>query len=89
MATDVPGTREVVVDGHTGCLTPPGDATALSEAMNRMMQTPIEERRAMGEKARQLIIVRYSLDAVLDQWEALYCDLLYRRGTSGNDAAAS
>lgn len=80
VATDVPGTREVVVDGHIGWLTPAGDAAALAEAMNRMRQTPPEERCAMGDRARQLIIERYSLDAALDQWETLYRDLLNRRG---------
>ena len=88
VATDVPGTREVIADGRTGWLTPPGDATALGEAMNRMMHTPLEERCAMGGKARQQIVERYSLDAVLDEWETLYRDLLNRRGTCGCDDAS-
>ena len=88
VATDVPGTHEVIADGHTGWLTQPGDAAALGEAMNRMMQTPLEERCAMGGKARQQIVERYSLDAVLDQWESLYRGLLNRRGTCGCDDAS-
>ena len=90
VATDVPGTREVIVDGQTGWLISAGDAAALGEAMNKMMQTPLEERRAMGERARRQMIERYSLDAVLDQWEVLYRDLLNRHGICGiGDAAAS
>jgi glycosyltransferase involved in cell wall biosynthesis len=76
VATDVPGTREVIVDGHTGWLAPACDAAALGETMNRMMQTPLEERRAMGERARQMVIERYSLHMILDKWEALYMGLL-------------
>lgn len=76
VATDVPGTREVIVNGETGWLAPTGDAAALAEAMTRMMQTPPEKRRTMGQQARQNVIDRYSLKAVLDQWEAQYGELL-------------
>jgi glycosyltransferase involved in cell wall biosynthesis len=87
VATDVAGTREVIVDGHTGWLVPARDTAALGEAMKRMMRTPSEERRAIGERARQQVIERFSLEAVLDQWETLYLNLLGQRGTGG--AAAS
>lgn len=78
VATDIPGTSEVIVDGQTGWLTPAGDSAALGESMARMMQLPPEERSAMGERARQLVIERFSLETVLDRWEALYGDLLQR-----------
>jgi glycosyltransferase involved in cell wall biosynthesis len=78
VATDGPGTPEALVDGQSGWLTPPGDPAALAESMIRMMRTPSEERRAMGERARQLAIERFSLKAILDRWEALYRNLLQR-----------
>ena len=78
VATDVPGTHEVIVDGETGWLAPTGDAAALAEAMTRLMQTPPEKRRTMGQRARQNVIDRFSLKAVLEQWEALYNELLTR-----------
>jgi glycosyltransferase involved in cell wall biosynthesis len=78
VATDVPGTPEVIAHGQTGFLTPAGDSTALAESMTRMMRLSAGEHRAMGEQARQLVIERYSLEAVLDRWEALYRDLLER-----------
>ena len=78
VATDVPGTREVIVDGETGWLAPTGDAAALGEAMTRMMQTPPEKRRTMGQRARQNVIDRFSLNAVLDRWESQYRELLNR-----------
>jgi glycosyltransferase involved in cell wall biosynthesis len=76
VATDVPGTREAILDGQTGSLVPPGSAQALKEAMSRMVRTPLRERKAMGKRARQFVVEHFSLDAVLDQWEALYADLL-------------
>jgi glycosyltransferase involved in cell wall biosynthesis len=78
VTTNVPGTRDVIVDGQTGRLAPAGDAAALGEAMTRMMRTPPEERRVMGERARQHVIDHYSLKAVLDLWEAQYGELLKR-----------
>jgi glycosyltransferase involved in cell wall biosynthesis len=78
VATDVPGTREVIVEGQTGSLAVAGSAMALGAAMTRMMQTPAEERKAMGERARQRVIERFSLELVLDRWEALYGELLQR-----------
>lgn len=78
VATNVPGTREAILDGQTGCLASAGSAHALRDGMSLMMQTPPQERRAMGERARQFVIENFSLDAVLDQWETLYSDLLYQ-----------
>lgn len=76
VATDVPGTREVIADGKNGWLAPAGDPQALAAAMARLMRAPIEERRAMGERARQRVADRFSLDNVLDRWERLYEELL-------------
>ena len=75
-ATCVPGTQEVILDGQTGWLTPAGDSTALGEVMTRMVRLPSQERSAMGERARRFVMERFSLDAVLDRWEALYSRLL-------------
>jgi glycosyltransferase involved in cell wall biosynthesis len=78
VATDVPGTREVVVDGLTGFLAEEGSAQGLQEAMTRMMQAPRAERLAMSDRARQFVLERFSLDAALDRWDALYAELLKR-----------
>lgn len=78
VATDVPGTREVVKDGETGWLARAGAAASLAEKMQRIMRSRPEERRAMGATARQLAIERFSLAKVLDRWEALYGELLER-----------
>ncbi len=78
IATNVPGTREVILDGETGLLARVGDANSLSMAMTRMMRMPVEERSAMGARARRLVSESFSLRSVLDRWEALYRDLLQR-----------
>lgn len=81
VATDVPGTREVIVDEKTGSLAVAGSAIALQDAMTRMMRIPAEERFEMGERARLHVIEHFSLESVLDRWEALYTQLLKRNPT--------
>jgi glycosyltransferase involved in cell wall biosynthesis len=79
VATDVAGTREVIVDGENGCLAPAGNPHALASAMAWLMHVPIEERRAMGECARRRVVEQFGLETVLDRWERLYEDLLRRK----------
>ena len=48
VATPVGGTAELVVDGETGLLVPPGDPEALADALNRILTDPSLARR-LGE----------------------------------------
>jgi len=78
VATDVPGSREVVINGETGWLAPAGDAARLAGKMTCVMRASADERRAMGQRARQIAVEKFSLAAVLDRWEKLYVELLAR-----------
>jgi glycosyltransferase involved in cell wall biosynthesis len=78
VATDVPGTHEVLVDGETGCLARAGDVGSLGAQMARLMEMTPKARRVMGEKARKRVIDNFSLEVVLDRWEELYEELLER-----------
>ena len=64
VATDAGGVPEVVTDGETGVLVPPGDARALSEAIDALRREPMraaELARRGGVDARE----RFSRDAML------------------------
>lgn len=78
VATNVPGSWEVVVHGYSGLLSGAGDVSALAAAMTHLMQTPPGERRAMGERARQMVIERFDLEHILGRWETLYQTLLMK-----------
>lgn len=80
VATDVPGTREVVANGENGWLARAGDTEVLAAAMAKLMRTPSGERLAMGKRARRRIVEQFGLEIVLDRWEQLYADLLDRGG---------
>jgi glycosyltransferase involved in cell wall biosynthesis len=75
VATDVPGSRDVILAGDTGLLVPPMDPPALAAAMNTLMQMTREERQAMGLRARQHAVLHFDLAATLDRCEDLYRDL--------------
>jgi len=76
VATNVGGNAEIVLDGQTGFLVPPKSPEALSQAMLRMMDLPEEVREKMGKQARKHIESNFSLDRIVDCWEALYYELL-------------
>ncbi|HEX5527327.1 MAG TPA: glycosyltransferase family 4 protein [Solirubrobacterales bacterium] len=64
------GLRDVVVDGETGILVPPGDAEALREALRRLCEEP-ETRGRMGEAARARARL-FGPDAVVPRFESAY-----------------
>jgi len=82
VATNVGGNAEIVLDGQTGFLVPPKSPEALSQAMLRMMDLPEEVREKMGKQARKRIESNFSLDRIVDCWEALYYELLNRSSRS-------
>ncbi len=76
VATRVGGTEEAIVEGHTGYLAPVADTLGLADAMSRLAGVPPGERSRMGRAAREHVVRHYQFDAVMDQWEALYWELL-------------
>ncbi len=79
VATDVGGNSEVVLNDKTGFIVPPYNPEALAQAMEKMMALPQEKRLEMGKAGRAYIEANYSLEHVVDQWVALYKELLTKR----------
>ena len=80
VATCVGGVPELVQEDETGFIAPPRNPEALAQAMEKMMALPKEKRLEMGEVGRAYIEANYSLEHVVDQWEALYMEHLQRKG---------
>lgn len=87
VATRVGGNQEVIRDGATGFLVPPGDDGVLGAAMLRLMALPETERRAMGARGRDHVRQHYGLGRVVDRYEAVYREVLRRKGAAPADAA--
>jgi glycosyltransferase involved in cell wall biosynthesis len=71
IASRVGGLAEVLQDGVTALLIPPGDATALAQAIVRLHDDP-ELRRRLGEHAQRLQQARYSLEAMAARYLGVY-----------------
>ncbi len=75
VAADVSGCREIVKDGVTGLLVPPGDAGGLADALEPLARDP-DLRRRLGAAARDLVERELSEDAVVAQTLTLYRSLV-------------
>ena len=87
IASAVDGLEEVVVDGKTGFLTPPGDAAALAARLGQLVDDP-SLRIAFGEAGRSRAEEYFSLPAWRDAHFSLYRSLLAARSRSMKTQAA-
>jgi glycogen(starch) synthase len=71
IASAAGGIPDKVVPGETGWLVPPGDATALANAIHEAARMSAERLRAMGAAGRARVIARFSLAHTLDLTEEL------------------
>ncbi|MEJ7812091.1 MAG: glycosyltransferase family 4 protein [Gemmatimonadaceae bacterium] len=61
IASRVGGIPELIVDGESGVLVPPGDAGALAAALARVAADPAL-RRSLSANARRRVVTRFALD---------------------------
>ncbi len=71
VASRVGGLAEVVQDGETGWLVPPGDPGALAHALMQALVDP-ECRRSRGEAARLRVTREFSMTRMASDNETLY-----------------
>ncbi len=67
VATDVPGVRDVIVDGETGRVVQVDDVAGLADAVEELLRAPVL-RAAMGASARVRCERLFSLDACTARW---------------------
>lgn len=72
VATDVPGARDVVLDGVTGLIV--GDADALGEAVGAVLADPALRTR-LGTAARTHAEQHLSIGACIDGWRLLLAEI--------------
>lgn len=71
VATNVGGMRELVNDGVTGILVPPGEPERLAVALERLLGDEAL-RRKMGEAGRRKALAGFTVDRMLRDTEAVY-----------------
>jgi len=75
VATTTGGLPEVVAQGATGLLVPPGDAESLAVAVVSLLEDR-DQRERMGRNGKARVQERFSLDASVRQVEQLYGEVL-------------
>lgn len=80
IATRVGGNPEVIEDGRTGILVPPGEPVALSRAMLRLLDDA--ELGRLGRAAGKCTRERFDVRRMVADYEALYSELLASRAHS-------
>ncbi|HEX9537611.1 MAG TPA: glycogen synthase [Streptosporangiaceae bacterium] len=73
VASRVGGIPEVVADGETGLLVPPGDPVALADALNTVVRDT-GRAAAMGQLGRKRAIAEFGWQAIAAQTVALYAE---------------
>jgi glycosyltransferase involved in cell wall biosynthesis len=78
IATDVPGCREIVIDGQTGILVPVEDPSALARTILKLATSP-ELRAQYAKAARELVVSKLSAKLIGEQVVQLYNDTIAAR----------
>jgi glycosyltransferase involved in cell wall biosynthesis len=71
VTTDVPGCREVVIEGENGLLVPARESEPLAQALYRLIDQPLL-RQSMGHKSRLRAEAEFSINQVVDQHISIY-----------------
>jgi glycosyltransferase involved in cell wall biosynthesis len=71
VATRAGGLPEVVEDGVTGMLVPPGDPRALADAIESLWRNP-DLRRKMGEAGRERVLAHFTANHVAQETLRVY-----------------
>lgn len=79
VATRVAGIPEVVADGETGLLVPPGDSAALGDALARVVADPAFAG-SLGAAARAFALPRFGIERYVDSVTSIYDRLLAAKG---------
>jgi glycosyltransferase involved in cell wall biosynthesis len=75
IATDIPGSKDLIQNGVNGVLVPPENPDLLAEAI-RHLQTSPQQRAELGCASRKSILACHTIDHEVAALESLYDELL-------------
>jgi phosphatidylinositol alpha-mannosyltransferase len=78
VASDIPGYLSIVQPGVNGLVSPPGDAAALAEVLSGLVEDA-DRRATLARNGRERAL-EFAWPRVTDRIEAVYRDVLARRG---------
>ncbi len=78
LATNVGGMPNLIINGVTGYIVPPGDAKSLKIGMEKMLNDP-EKGRNMSEEGSKLVKEKYSARRMAEDYGRLYDKMMNGR----------
>jgi glycosyltransferase involved in cell wall biosynthesis len=75
VASAVDGTCELIEDGISGYLLPPGDVDAFAEKIRELMEDS-DLAHQVGEKAHRDVLERFGMDRMIEAYEQLFLSLV-------------
>ena len=75
IATKHGGAMETIEDGKTGFLVPVGDAKALAECLDKVLDMAPREREIIGHRAQESVRQNFSIQKMCEQTLAVYQEL--------------
>ena len=81
IATDIPGSREMITHQKNGWLVPPADPSALAKAIIDLIESP-HTRQELGLAGKQSV-TQYSIEEITKTYIQLYESLLVRADEKG------
>jgi glycosyltransferase involved in cell wall biosynthesis len=68
IATDVPGCKNIIIDGFNGYLCKPYSSHSLQQSMEKMSQLDKNELKIMGNNARSIVLKRFDESIVIKKF---------------------
>jgi glycosyltransferase involved in cell wall biosynthesis len=77
IASNVGMVPEVIADGTSGLIVPPGDPDAIAAALTRLLADD-SLRASLGERAREHAVAHFSIDNMVEAYLRVFADALAR-----------
>lgn len=74
IAANVPGCKEIVIDGVTGFLAEPKNSADLAEKMRKFILLSEEERKNLGKVGRKHVTAKFDEKIVIDIYKNRWCN---------------
>lgn len=68
IASDIPGCKEIIVDGKNGFLFQPKSARSVSEAMLEMINLDVNALNIMSQNAREHIVLNFNINIIIEKY---------------------
>jgi glycosyltransferase involved in cell wall biosynthesis len=75
VATDIPGSRDLVEHGRSGLLVPPEDADALAAGLQQLVASR-DLRSRLGQAARRRVLDHFTIEREVAAYEALHDEII-------------